>query len=277
MAQLGNLRLGQWQVRKQSLHFGVFQVGRSVVDAGLSLMLVVLLSLGLEGRLWRQTIALVLFGIAGFWLFFPGGLPAFSWRRGYIRGALEFGVPLIPHICGISMLTVLDRMVVMHFLGPSQTGVYMVAIQIALGMALVADAVNKAYVPWLFEHLSDSNVRTTRQMIVRMTYAYFGAVLLLALAMALLAPWFVGPEYREVGLILRWLAFGQAFNSMYLTPTNYIFNSRKMATLYLSIVSVGIFHIILAIILVQKYELTGVAVAYAVSMATRFILTWYLA
>ena len=71
----------------------------------------------------------------------------------------------------------------MHFLGLSQTGGYMVAVQIVFGMALVADAVNKAYVPWLFDRLSDSNIRTKRQ-IVRMTYAYFGAVLALALALA---------------------------------------------------------------------------------------------
>ncbi len=77
--------------------------------------------------------------------------------------------------------------------------------------------------------------------------------------------------------VVIFLPLGQAFNAMYLIVTNYIFYFQKTVNLSLAAASVGALHILVAIVLVQKYELRGVAMAYIASIAARFMVTRYLA
>lgn len=86
---------------KQARQYGALQISQSVVNMVLSLFLVVVLLQGAGGRiaaqLWATGIlallALVLLrrdGLLAFWVFKPQ----------YLKEALAFGVPLIPHIGG---------------------------------------------------------------------------------------------------------------------------------------------------------------------------------
>lgn len=51
------IRLGQWQVRKKAKLYGALQISRSLLNVGLSLLLVVVFLLGSEGRIISQIIA----------------------------------------------------------------------------------------------------------------------------------------------------------------------------------------------------------------------------
>ena len=61
------LRLSQWQVRRQPRQFGVFQVGQSALNFGLSVVLVVGLLLGAEGRIVAQILSAVAFALLSIW------------------------------------------------------------------------------------------------------------------------------------------------------------------------------------------------------------------
>lgn len=277
---LVQLLLGQWLVRSRSRQYGLFQVGQSLFNLALSLLLVVGLSWGWEGRLWGLSMAVVGAGLLALAFLFTSGQLRMSWRPDYIRSALAFGVALIPHVMGMAMFNVLDRAIIQQSQGLGQTGIYMVAVQLALGMVVVSDAINKAYVPWLYARLKANELEVKRR-IVTGTYVYFAVALLIALVVALVAPWFVpwfaGPDYTEAGRILGWLALGQAFNGMYLMVTNYIFYSQRTGMLSLVTVSTGALHLCLVYLLVDTRGIEGAGIAFAISMSLRFVLTWYVA
>lgn len=274
------LRLGQWQVRSASFSYGIFQVTQSLLNMGLSLWLVVAMLGGLEGRLWGQSLTPILFGMVALFFLYRTDLLKLSWRPDYIGSALSFGVPLIPHIAGIFMLSMLDRVIIKQFLGLEQIGIYMIAIQLAMAMGIIADAFHKAYVPWLYERLK-ANDHETKRRIVFGTYVYFLSALLIALLIAIVAPWFVpwfaGVKYVASGTVLGWLALGQAFNGMYLMVAGYIFYSQRTGMLSVTTLVSGSLHLFLVYILVQAYGIEGAAIAYAISMGIRFILTWVIA
>lgn len=277
---LVQLLLGQWQVRARSRPYGVFQVSQSLVNLLLSLLLIVGLGWGWEGRLWGQSLAVLGFGLAATVLLYIMGQLRVRWRPDYLRSALVFGVALIPHVVGMAMLTALDRVIIQQHLGLAQTGIYMVAVQLGMGMVIVADAINKAYVPWLYARLKADDPYEKR-WIVGGTYLYFAAALLVALAVALVAPWFVpwyaGSEYAEAGRVLGWLALGQAFNGMYLMVTNYIFYSQRMMKLSLVTLVSGALDLGLVYLLVESHGIEGAAVAFAFAMGFRFVMTWIVA
>lgn len=275
-----NLRLGQWQIRKLAFKYSALQVSQGFMNATLSLVLVVIFYQGAAGRITAQIWVVPSFAILAVYILIKDQLLSVSWRPDYIREALQFGVPLIPHVVGLFLLTAVDRLVINTELGLSEAGIYMVAVQVTMVMALLFDAINKAYVPWLFEHLKRDR-HEEKKLIVRWTYLYFIVAIVIAGLAFALGPYAIeilaGPGYAQAGKIVGWLALGQAFSGMYLMVTNYVFYSKKTGLLSLSTIGSGALGLGLLILFVKPFGLIGAAWAFAIAMATRFFLTWTVA
>lgn len=274
------LRMGQWQVRKQASLYGITQVSQALISTLLSILLVVVFLQGADGRISAYIISTVAFAFLAVLLLYRDNLLGFAWHPSYIKEALVFGVPLIPHIAGIFLLSAVDRLVIDYQLGLAQVGIYMVAVQLASVMGIISDAINKAYVPWLFERLKRDQ-RDEKKQIVRLTYAYFLVSLLVAGLVFVVGPIAVilvaGERYAEAGSVIGWLALGQAFSGMYLMVTNYIFYSKKTGLLSLVTIGSGLLNVVLLVVLIKMLGLSGAAIAFALSMALRFLFTWLVA
>ena len=275
------LRLGQWQVRKKAKSYGAMQISKSLLDMGISLSFVTVLLLGAGGRISAQIMATGLFAILALWLLKRDKLlSVFIWNTAHYKELIKFGVPLIPHIGGIFLLASVDRFVINAELGLSEAGVYMVAVQLAAGVALIFDAVNKAYVPWLFERLKEDNLQQKKK-IVRYTYIWYLVISAGAGAGFVIGPWVVGlvagPGYEKAGEVIGWLLLGQAFGGMYLMVTNYIFYSRRTGLLSIATITSGLINLALLFLLIKLLGLTGAAVSFSIAMAIRFLLTWWVA
>ncbi len=275
------IRLGQWQVRKKARRYGVMQVSQSLVDFTLSVGLVVLLAWGSDGRISAQAFAALVFAILAYTLLKRDGLLKFwVWKPSFIGEALRFGVPLIPHVGGMFLLSSVDRFVINLEMGLAQAGIYMVAAQFAAALALLFDAVNKAYVPWLFERLQRNN-ELEKQSIVRMTYAWCALILCGAGLAFIVGPrlmqFVVGEQYSRAGDVIGWLVLGQVFGGMYLMVTNYIFFSKRTGLLSLVTIFSGLVNIVLLLFFIDYFGLKGAAYAFCIAMALRFLLTWVVA
>lgn len=274
------MRLGIWQIKKEAVQYGVLQVSHSVVNMLLSLLLVIGLALGAAGRIDAQIYATGGFAVISVFLLYRDDLLSIKWRPDQLMDILRFGVPLIPHIAGIFLLSSIDRFVINSKLGLAEAGIYMVAVQLTSAMGIVFDAVNKAYVPWLFERLA-RDLADEKLQIVRGTYAYFVAALLLVLLAFVIGPpltvLIAGERYAEAGKVIGWLALGQAFGGMYLMVTNYTFYAKKTGMLSLSTIVSGVINVALLLAFVGQFGLTGAGIAFALSMAIRFFLTWLVA
>lgn len=275
------IRLGQWQVRKEAKKYGALQISQSLFNMLISLLLVVALMQGAAGRIQAQVYAAILFAIIALFLLKKNQLLGFfNWRLDYIKEALKFGIPLIPHIGGIFLLRSVDRLVINSELGLADAGIYMVAVQLAGSVGLIFDAINKAYVPWLYERLKRDQAKEKKK-IVRFTYLWFLLILLGSALAFLIGPWLVvliaGQQYTKAGEVIGWLFLGQAFGGMYLMVTNYIFYSKRTGLLSLATIFSGLLNILLLVVLIQLLGLQGASIAFSIAMAIRFLLTWWVA
>jgi O-antigen/teichoic acid export membrane protein len=274
------MRMAQWQVRKEAWKYGLTQVAQSCMNIALSLALVIVFVLGASGRIWAQVVTSVSFALIALLLLYKDRMLGFAWRPRYLKEALDFGVPLVPHALGILLLGVFARVVINAELGLAEVGIYMVAAQVASAMGLLLDAINNAYVPWLFEQLNLDQPDRKRR-IVKLTYWYFFAVLLLAGIAFLVGPLVIravgGERYAGAGEVIGWLALAQAFVGMYLMVTSYIFYSKKTGLLALVTVGSGLLNVALLWLLIGQWGILGAAIAPALAMSARFLLTWYVA
>lgn len=274
------IRLGIWLMGKKAVAYGVFQVSLSLLNMGLSLALVLLLEQGYVGRLRGQTLATSVFAIIGLLSLVDAGWVKFRPRWEYISEALKFGVPLIPHVIGGLLISLADRFIINQKLGLEAAGIYMVAAQMGMGLALLADAFNKAFVPWLYEQLKADHPDCMRQ-IVKVTWFYFGIAMTAAAGFAMVAHCILllvaGAKYVGAAPALAWIALGQGFGGMYLMVTNYLFYKRQTKVLAWVTLLAGGVGITLTWVFVPVLGITAAGLSFAIAMCLRFVLTWALA
>ena len=272
------MRLVQWQVRGSAVSYGVLQVSYSAVNFALSLLLVLGLHQGGTGRIVAQVAAGMVVALAAVMLLRRDRLVRFlTWRPDEIRQILHFGLPLVPHTIGLFLLVYADRAVVADRLGLAEVGMYIAATQLVGGAGLVFDAINKAYVPWLYERLARDEYEEKRR-IVRSTYLWFAVIGAgVALAFVVGPPlfvWIAGESYRPAASIIGWIALGQGLSGMYLIVTNYVFYSRRTGILAITTMASAGAGLAALFLLIDRFGLLGAAYATCIGMAVRFLLTW---
>ncbi|PHS64002.1 MAG: polysaccharide biosynthesis protein [Alcanivorax sp.] len=274
------IRLGQWQVREKPATFGIFQISQSLLNVGLSLLLVVIYSLGVTGRITGIAAAILLFAVLALILLFKDDLIRCSWRPDLIKDALKFGVPLVPHILGAFLLLTVDRAVLTSLIGLDAAGIYMVALQIGMVVSLLLDAVNKAFSPWLYKNLSLESYQA-KVSVVKVTYTLYGLLFIGAVLGFLVGPtilnFVVGDEFEAATAIVGWVILGQALRGAYLFVTNYIFHTKRTGLVSIVTICTGVLNVGLLFLLVTEFGVAGAAYALCISMLLQWLATWIIA
>ena len=277
---LFSIALTLWQVEQRPLPYALFQILQTALNVGLSVLFVVAFSWGWRGRLVAIITASVVFGALSLLILYHRGCRALTIRKDYIRDALIFGVPLVPHSLGNWILTGIDRLFIASMVGVAAAGVYSVGYQIGMIIGLVGTSFNQAWSPFLYRKLEENNPHS-RVRIVKFTYAYMAAIVVFALTLSLAAPWFlsvfVGPQFRTAYQYVFWVALGYAANGMYLMVAHYIFYAKKTHLLAVVTVVSAIVNIVLNYVLIRAHGPVGAAQASAASFFVSFGLTWILA
>jgi O-antigen/teichoic acid export membrane protein len=275
-----SVRLSLWQVAKHPLKYGTLQIIQSAINVGLSLWLVVAMGFAWEGRLIGISVTALIVMLGSLRSLWRESWLTPNINLSYVRDALKFGVPLMPHVLGGMLLTAIDRIMVANILGIDHAGVYTVALQIGMVLSLFTVAVNQAYAPWLFEQLRDLTEYRKCQ-IVRYTYLYFIALIIVALLVGLYANIIIliiaGDQFKDGAEVVIYITMGFAFGGMYFMVTNYVFYASATGKLAINTLVAGLVNVILTYVLIQKNGITGAAQGFMISQAFLFLGTWRLA
>jgi len=198
----------------------------------------------------------------------------------YCIDSLKFGAPIMLHSIAMSLIGYFDRLIISKSLGLEELARYAVAFQLAIILSFVAQAFNKAFVPWLYENLRDGSI-DAKNKIVRGTYlVFFGIVLstiIFCFILKFLILFIAGAQYLDTYPIAVIIAIGGGFNAAYLMVVNYIFYVGKTFTLGLVSISIASIFILMSLYLVPSYGLYGAAISFLISNGLLFISIWYVA
>lgn len=276
---INQVNLTLWQVQVKPIPYGTYQVSQTFINLSLSLWFVIGLGMNWEGRIQAQVIAVVSFAIFGIILLYYRNWLRFKLDKNYIKNALNFGVPLIPHALSGTIKTMVDRIMITSMVSIAATGLYTVGFQIGAIIGILEDSFNRAYVPWLFERLKRDNFNE-KIMIVKLTYTYFIGIICLALTLGIIAPWFlsffVGPQFAGSTQFVLWIALGFAFNGMYKMVGSYIFYAQKTYILAWVTFSTAIVSIVVNYFAIKYLGAVGAAYTFALMSFVTFVAVWIL-
>lgn len=279
VAFLSQILLSLWRLEIKPIAYGIYQNLYTLTNLGFSLFFVVALGFSWEGRVSGILISGVLFGVIALILLYRQNRLRFQLNLGYVKNALNFGIPMVPTALKGSLMVITDRLFITNMVGVGATGLYAAGYQLTMAIHLLTLSFNNAYVPWLFGKLKldDKNMN---KKIVRFTYVYFIGIIAIALLWALVAIWllsfFVGPQFYGARVYVIWFSLGFAFSGMHSMVVNYIYYSQKTARYGLvSVMSIGI-NIVLNYVLISLNGAVGAAQAMCFTYLFTFLMTWWL-
>lgn len=102
-------------------------------------------------------------------------------HKGYWQFATKFNIPLIPHYLSLIVLSQSDRIMIKHYCGDSDAGIYSFAYQIASAINVLISAINGSRVPWTYEQLKDKVYDRLKKITNALVLMMAGIVLFVAL------------------------------------------------------------------------------------------------
>ena len=274
------LRLSVLQAQNRSGRYAALQIVQTLLGAALSITLIVLAAMAWQGRVAGLVAASALLTVTALAGLRRDGLLVARAEARFVRMATRYGVSLLPHAFGGLALAISDQVVVAALLGTDAAGLFAVALSIAGAIKVVTIALNRAWAPWLYEHLPTFD-DASRRRVVRLTWAYFAIVAVGSVAFGLLVPavmaWLVGPTFAASGDYILVLAIGFGFGGMYFAVTNYVFHAGATARLAAVTATAGAVNVALSTLLIGRHGLAGAGYGFALAQALLFLGTWRLA
>lgn len=277
---LFSIALSVFRVLGKALQFSIANITNTLFNLIVSVVLVVWLSMDWRGRVIGISSSHIIFGVLALFFLIKTGYISPRFDKVYFRDALLFGSPLILHKLAGWITTMLNRPLLNEFVGLEATGLFFIGCTIASIVAILEGAFEQAWTPWLYSRLNE-NTQEVKRKIVKITYVYYIALLVLVFMLSFLSPYvlpvFLGKQYVNVSNYVFFPALAYAFNGMRKMVFGYILYEKKTYLIaYSTVVTSGI-GIILNVYLIRHYGVNGASYAMSTTFIIGFILTWYMA
>lgn len=273
------INLDLWRFEEKPLAFGTYQILQSIVNVGLTIFFLTSLKMTWTGRVWAMIIAAVLFFFVSLIVLARRGYINMKVNKAYVKDALRFGLPMIPHTLGIWIRTGIDRIYITKFNGVAEAGLYSTGFQFGLLLSFLVMAFHNAFVPYVYKLLA-TNSEEQKDKIVRFTYIYMGGILLVAATFtglsSLIIHYLLSDRYLQAEKYVGWAMFTQAFQGMYLIVGIYIFYAKRTTKLAIVTSALSVLQLVLSYLMVRYIGPIGAAYSSLFVCVLNFILVWYL-
>jgi O-antigen/teichoic acid export membrane protein len=193
--------------------------------------------------------------------------------RELFRKMQHFGMPLVPSALALWAINFVDRLFIIWLKGPSEVGVYSVAVKIASIITFVMIAFRTAWPAFAYSIEDDREARRTYSFVL--TYL-LAACFWAALGLGALAPWWVKlltsrPEYFRAHEAVALLAFAGAVYAGYVVLAIGSGRARRTQLNWVVTGIAALVNIGLNFWLISDYGMVGAAISTLVSYVVLFV------
>lgn len=195
----------------------------------LSVILVLLFSNRLTGRIFGAVIPTVIMGLVLSVYFFQKGRRI---RISYWRYALPICLPYIPHLLSMTFLNSVDRIMIKKICGSEQTALYTLAYACGTIISFLLLAINDAFSPWLGQNLKDGQYGTINSFSKKYILGFFIIIILVMFLSPEVLLILGGKSYMEAVYVLAPVSMGcycQFLYTMYVNVEQFCKRTIGMA------------------------------------------------
>lgn len=220
-------------------------------------------------RIIGSTIPVVILSIYICYIFFKRQAP-FLKNIDLVWG-LKYSLPIIPHGISQVILTQFDRIMIMHMIGSTTSGIYSFAYNIYSIIAVTSSSLDNVWNPWVYEKLHNKEYNLIRHYST--IYAVF--MLIFSISVILLSPELIsilgGEKYREaVYSVIPIIASG-FFSFLYTLPASIEYYNEKTNYIAIGTVIAAVINIILNFFCIQEFGYISAAFTTLLTYILYFI------
>lgn len=205
------------------------------------------------------------------------------------RGALAFGIPLIPHLLFGVIMNLADRLLLERWTSLEDLGRYALAYQLAWATGALALALNNVWIPMLYRRSSDHGIEAGDAMVARAAWPAMLSIDVLAVTVVIASPFVYGllrPDSHTDMVIFVAVGAASAIYAMYLLAVGPVF-VRERTWVIPIVTGIGAaVNLTGNVLLIPSHGINGAAVAtflgYAASLLSLTLVeramkfpTWY--
>lgn len=193
-----------------------------------------------------------------------------------LRGSLSYGVPLVPHLVAVLAFHAGDRLVLGALTDLATVGVYTLSAKLAMTVLMVAQGMQKAWVPFFFAEDRDREERGWLR-VRRLSFFSLVVVATTAVAVGLLAPEIVflagRAAYAEAAGIVPVLVMGKLLWAYYAVAATVVLAELRTARLIGAVtVPAALLNLGLNVLWVPQHGARGAAFATLVAYGVALVL-----
>ncbi|MBA4318478.1 MAG: hypothetical protein C0412_08760 [Flavobacterium sp.] len=256
---------------EKAKQFGVYQFGQSLVSVGFTLLFVVWLKWGWQGRIDGLVLTNIAVGGFGLYMLLKGKTltAKFEWYQ--IRKAFIFGIPLLPHTLSFWFKSGLENIYITNAVSISDNGIYAFAGTLTSIFFLITNAFFAAYTPYLFKELTSieaiSNDEEKHRIKIKLLkqLKYFILVYAVAnvagyLVIKLIIDLFFIKDYGASIQYIPWLQFSSFCFIFYGIFAAYVFYMKSTKILGIITLSTAVLQTVLNYFAVTNFGVMGIIV-----------------
>lgn len=150
LALLGRTFLQQALETRKSTALDIIS---TLINAGLSVLLLVYFNLGVLSRLYGIAAGSLFLFVFYFFYYRKIGLLVFRFSSPYLVKCLKFSLPMIPAMAGSWVSTMSDRLILAKYCSLATVGLYSIAFQLGQTLYLLGDAITRVVSPLIMSGL----------------------------------------------------------------------------------------------------------------------------
>jgi O-antigen/teichoic acid export membrane protein len=197
--------------------------------------------------------------------------------RRLLRQMNRFGLPLVPSMLALWVLTFSDRFFLLKLTDTEEVGLYSIGARIASAMVLLLTAFRAAWPA--FAYSIDDDRQARRAYAYVLTYLLFVASWT-ALALGLLSPWLVRalttPAFYDASDVVAPLAFGAVAFGGFIVVSIALGRTKRTQFNWVVTGGAALVSVTLNLALIPPYGMMGAAIANLCAFTTMFLgITWW--
>ena len=255
-------------IEKKASFYALLSVVRAAFEAALTIMLISYAGLGWEGRIYAWLGATAALMVVGLVALRRRGLLKFRWSWHFCSASLALGLPLVLHAIGKYTITQSDRLFLTKMVSLYEMGIYNVGYQLGSIILVLCTAFSNSFAPFLYERLAQPSEQG-RKEIRAVGMSFVAALLLVAVAIVVLAPWFlrtfVPTQYGASMKYIPWIVLSYWFWGVYLVFSGYLFFFKQVRFLTILAIINVVANVALNYVFIHRFGAVGAAYATASS------------
>lgn len=279
-SSITNINLILWRCEEKPLKFGAYQISQTLLNAVSTVLFVMILLWGWQGRVWSMMISCILMGFVSIYILKANDYVAFTIDRKSVKAVLAFSIPLIPHALSFWFKSGTDKILLTSLCGLTENGLYSVAMTWGAVVSLFLVAYNNSYSPYLYKKLAkfdkdkDGTLKEQYQL-VKVIWISFVTTLLLVGVIYVVSYYLTviiyPPSYYGSLEYLAMVMISQAFNGAYLLFVCFCHYTLRTKVLGVITFSLSLVQVLLSYLLILSCGSVGVAYSSAIVSILTFI------